>query len=92
MAAAKDRQLDEFISRLPQWIRRHGPDVRAALELLERREALEWNEARGEYRAGTQVVDVWKEYAGRFEDRVLWAVLGDELKRLAERPLPPGLH
>lgn len=81
---------DEFISRLPQWIRRHGPELRRALELLEGRDALVWDDARGRYGAGKRAVDAWLEYAGRFEDRVLWVVLGDELERLAERRRPPA--
>ena len=81
---------DEFISRLPQWIRRHGPELRKALERLEARDALVWDDARGQYGAGDHAVEAWLDYAGRFEDRVLWVVLGDDLERLARRWRPPG--
>jgi hypothetical protein len=83
---------DEFIARLPQWIRRHGPDVRKALEVLERREALVWDNEHRRYAPGEAAVDAWLEYAGRFEDRVLSVVLGEELERLAERRRLPRVH
>jgi hypothetical protein len=82
----REERIDKLISGVNANLRRAPRgQLLKAFEILEARGALQWNEKKEAFFAGPTALKSWRELRGRFENRVLYGVLGRELHEMATR-------
>jgi hypothetical protein len=82
----KAKRIAELINGMSANMRR-APRAKivAAFAALEHRGALVWDQRKGDFVPGKNALRSWSELSGQFENRVLYAVIGAELRAMADR-------